>query len=328
MSNGLVKWFNDAKGFGFITTEEGSDVFVHFSAIQGDGFRSLSEGDAVSFDVEKGAKGLQAVNVVKQWISSQASDCIREPSGCFLETILDLPLTLEVTWLRSCMSAICRTIYQKKNLKMSLLLLARFSPVRSLPMRQPVVQRDSVSSKWQMMRMPIKQLRLCMEQLLWIVRWTWVRLDLRQNEAVDVEAGPEAAEGAGSTEVAQAAVEGIKILGDKSWRQKYWESDKTSQAEDAEWRSFQGIKKQTFLRETFLKKETKADRSAKEEAEEPEKQQTEQDLASINPNSYYPEIGTISGQPLVIASPDFNFSILAVPFPYCISVYANTFTVY
>ncbi len=66
MSNGLVKWFNDAKGFGFITTDEGSDVFVHFSAIQGDGFRSLSEGDAVSFDVEKGTKGLQAVNVVKQ----------------------------------------------------------------------------------------------------------------------------------------------------------------------------------------------------------------------------------------------------------------------
>lgn len=66
MSNGLVKWFNDAKGFGFITTEEGNDVFVHFSAIQGDGFRSLSEGDAVSFDVEKGTKGLQAVNVVKQ----------------------------------------------------------------------------------------------------------------------------------------------------------------------------------------------------------------------------------------------------------------------
>jgi CspA family cold shock protein len=66
MSNGLVKWFNDAKGFGFITTDEGNDVFVHFSAIQGDGFRSLSEGDAVSFDVEKGAKGLQAVNVIKQ----------------------------------------------------------------------------------------------------------------------------------------------------------------------------------------------------------------------------------------------------------------------
>jgi CspA family cold shock protein len=66
MSSGLVKWFNDAKGFGFITTDEGNDVFVHFSAIQGDGFRSLAEGDAVSFDVEKGTKGLQAVNVVKQ----------------------------------------------------------------------------------------------------------------------------------------------------------------------------------------------------------------------------------------------------------------------
>jgi CspA family cold shock protein len=66
MSNGSVKWFNDAKGYGFITTEEGKDVFVHFSAIQGDGFRTLSEGDTVSFDVEKGAKGLQAVNVVKQ----------------------------------------------------------------------------------------------------------------------------------------------------------------------------------------------------------------------------------------------------------------------
>jgi CspA family cold shock protein len=65
MSNGSVKWFNDAKGYGFITSEEGSDVFVHFSAIQGDGFRSLTEGDSVSFEIAKGPKGLQAVNVVK-----------------------------------------------------------------------------------------------------------------------------------------------------------------------------------------------------------------------------------------------------------------------
>jgi len=65
MSNGTVKWFNDAKGYGFITAEEGSDIFVHFSAIKGEGFKSLAEGDSVSYDLEKGTKGLQAVNVVK-----------------------------------------------------------------------------------------------------------------------------------------------------------------------------------------------------------------------------------------------------------------------
>lgn len=62
-TSGNVKWFNDAKGFGFITTENGDDVFVHFSAIQGNGFRSLSEGAAVELDVVKGPKGLQASNV-------------------------------------------------------------------------------------------------------------------------------------------------------------------------------------------------------------------------------------------------------------------------
>lgn len=63
-TSGNVKWFNDAKGFGFITSENGDDVFVHFSAIQGNGFRSLAEGAAVEFDVVKGPKGLQAANVV------------------------------------------------------------------------------------------------------------------------------------------------------------------------------------------------------------------------------------------------------------------------
>jgi CspA family cold shock protein len=63
MSTGTVKWFNDAKGFGFITTEGGEDVFVHFSAIQSRGFRSLAEGAQVEFDVTQGPKGLQAANV-------------------------------------------------------------------------------------------------------------------------------------------------------------------------------------------------------------------------------------------------------------------------
>lgn len=61
--NGTVKWFNDAKGFGFITTESGEDVFVHFTAIQGGGFRSLQEGARVEFDLAQGPKGLQAQNV-------------------------------------------------------------------------------------------------------------------------------------------------------------------------------------------------------------------------------------------------------------------------
>ena len=65
MAKGVVKWFNDKKGFGFIEQESGEDVFVHYSAIQGDGFKSLAEGDVVTFEVQKGPKGLQAANVAK-----------------------------------------------------------------------------------------------------------------------------------------------------------------------------------------------------------------------------------------------------------------------
>ncbi|GGE31051.1 cold-shock protein [Pullulanibacillus camelliae] len=65
MNTGTVKWFNAEKGFGFIEVEGGDDVFVHFSAIQGDGFKTLDEGQTVTFDIEEGQRGPQATNVVK-----------------------------------------------------------------------------------------------------------------------------------------------------------------------------------------------------------------------------------------------------------------------
>lgn len=65
MAKGTVKWFNNQKGYGFITPENGNDVFVHHTAIQGEGYRSLEEGQQVEFNIEKGPKGEQATNVVK-----------------------------------------------------------------------------------------------------------------------------------------------------------------------------------------------------------------------------------------------------------------------
>ncbi|MDD5566185.1 MAG: cold-shock protein [Candidatus Omnitrophica bacterium] len=65
MAQGIVKWFNDQKGYGFITPENGKDVFVHHSSIQGEGFKSLAEGQKVEFNIEQGSKGEQATNVVK-----------------------------------------------------------------------------------------------------------------------------------------------------------------------------------------------------------------------------------------------------------------------
>jgi CspA family cold shock protein len=64
MAKGRVKWFNEKKGFGFVSKDDGHDVFVHFSAIKRDGFKSLDEGDEVEFEVSQGPKGLQAANVV------------------------------------------------------------------------------------------------------------------------------------------------------------------------------------------------------------------------------------------------------------------------
>jgi cold shock protein len=65
MATGTVKWFNEKKGFGFITQDSGSDVFVHYSAIKGDGFKTLTEGEKVTFEVTDGPKGPQASNVMK-----------------------------------------------------------------------------------------------------------------------------------------------------------------------------------------------------------------------------------------------------------------------
>ncbi|MCH8041053.1 MAG: cold-shock protein [Nitrospinae bacterium] len=71
---GTVKWFNDRKGFGFIRMDENQDIFVHYSALQGEGFKTLKEGESVEFDLVEGAKGPQAANVVK-------AEAAQQPSG-------------------------------------------------------------------------------------------------------------------------------------------------------------------------------------------------------------------------------------------------------
>jgi CspA family cold shock protein len=74
MSEGTVKWFNPRKGYGFITAEDGKDIFVHYADISGEGYRTLVEGDIVTFDIVEGEKGLRAENVIKKTASESKED--------------------------------------------------------------------------------------------------------------------------------------------------------------------------------------------------------------------------------------------------------------
>ena len=78
MNKGTVKWFNAEKGYGFITGEDGNDVFVHFSAIQGEGFKTLNEGQSVSYDLVEGPRGMQAANVVKGEYILSSEKCLKK----------------------------------------------------------------------------------------------------------------------------------------------------------------------------------------------------------------------------------------------------------
>ena len=81
MSDGNVKWFNPRKGYGFIATSDGRDIFVHYSSISGDGYRTLVEGDPVTFDIVEGEKGLRAENVVAKAASESASESAPESAS-------------------------------------------------------------------------------------------------------------------------------------------------------------------------------------------------------------------------------------------------------
>ena len=96
MVNGTVKWFNDSKGFGFLEQESGDDVFCHFSAISGDGFKSLAEGDSVTFEVTKGPKGLQAANVTRVQILFPDDKKAPDLSGAFLLTGFQFPERIQI----------------------------------------------------------------------------------------------------------------------------------------------------------------------------------------------------------------------------------------
>lgn len=81
MSDGTVKWFNPRKGYGFIATADGRDIFVHYSSISSDGYKTLAEGDPVTFDVVEGDKGLRAENVIPQGTSEEASQGTSEEAS-------------------------------------------------------------------------------------------------------------------------------------------------------------------------------------------------------------------------------------------------------
>jgi CspA family cold shock protein len=94
MSEGKVKWFNTRKGYGFISTADGTDIFVHYSNISGDGYRTLAEGDPVSFDIVEGEKGLRAENVVQQ-TATESKPAVESKAAVESKTAVESKATTE-----------------------------------------------------------------------------------------------------------------------------------------------------------------------------------------------------------------------------------------